>query len=99
LKEINEQYGANSNISPSCERGVETLVNLSGSGRIILIGVSQMCRTAEFLPTDSVSLATLVEEKIVEIEIKLQSLELGLTDTLILNLLSNVHGLLVNAYR
>jgi hypothetical protein len=90
LKEINEQYGANSNISHSFERGVETLVGPSGSGRIMLIGTSQMCRTAEFLPTDSVSLAILVKENIVEIEKKLQSLELGLTDTLILDLLSNV---------
>jgi hypothetical protein len=62
-------------------------------GRIIVIGASHLYRTVEYLPANTVSLATPgfkpTKEKITELERRIDALELSSTDTVVLDLLSN----------
>jgi hypothetical protein len=50
LKNLRESYGVKINISPSFEGGMATPVETGTRSRIIMVGASHMCRTAEFLP-------------------------------------------------
>jgi hypothetical protein len=92
LKNLRESYGVKINVSPSFERGMATLVETGTESRIIMIGASHMCRTAEFLPS-CVNLAypgfRLEKDKISNVENELKKLNIGEGDTVVLDLLSN----------
>jgi hypothetical protein len=86
-------YGVKINSSPNLELGMATPVRDESGGRIIVIGASHLYRTVEYLPANTVSLATpgfkLTKEKVTELERRIDALELSSTDTVVLDLLSN----------
>jgi hypothetical protein len=110
LKEIKENYGVKICTNPSFERGMVTPVINNGSGRVYLIGASYMSRTAEYLPSDTVSLAYSgfkpEKNKINSLVSNIENAKCGQSDTVVLDLLSNVafmgtdrDGLPAPAYR
>jgi hypothetical protein len=74
-------------------RDLATPVRKESGGRINVIGASHLYRTVEYLPANTVSLATPgfkpTKEKITELERRVDALELSSTDTVVLDLLSN----------
>jgi hypothetical protein len=110
LKEISGNYDVKICTNPSFERGMATPVINNGSGRIYLKGASHMSRTAEYMPSDTVSLAYLGfkpdQSKIHSLVSNIESAKFGQSDTVMLDLLSNVafmgtdsDGLSAPAYR
>jgi hypothetical protein len=92
LKNLRDSYGVKINVSPSFERGMATPVETGTGSRIIMVGASHMCRTAEFLP-DCVNLAypgfRIEKDMISNVEIELRKLNVVEGDTVVLDLLSN----------
>jgi hypothetical protein len=110
LKELKENYGVKICTNPSFERGMATPVTNTGSGRIVLIGASHISRTAEYLPSDTVSLAypgfKPEKNKIEGLAANMKNVKCGQSDMAVLDLLSNVaymgtdgDGLPAPAYR
>jgi hypothetical protein len=65
-----------------------------GNGRIVVVGASHMCRLAKQVPADTVVLAVAgfkpAKDSVAEIREKLERLSLGKSDTVVMDLLSNM---------
>jgi hypothetical protein len=74
-------------------KNLSTSVDNAGEGRLVIVGASHMCRTAEYLSTECISLAypgfKPDRDKIQDIAKRLESLKLGPDDRVVLDLLSN----------
>ncbi len=86
-------YGLGLDLTPTLERGMATPAANGNEGRIVVVDASHMYRMAEYLPSDSISLAypgfKPSAESIVSIKEKLDALNLSASDTVVLDLLSN----------
>ncbi len=93
LEEISLRYGIDLETALSLQRRITTLVEATGKGRLVLVGASHMCRTAEFLSADCFSLAypefKSDKDKIHGIAKQLEMMELGPEVRIVLDLLSN----------
>jgi hypothetical protein len=89
-----ENFGIDFDQSLSLLRGAGTREYNDGNGRVVLVGASHMCRLAEQLPAETVTLAVPgfkpTPENIPEIATKLRNLELGKSDSVVMDLLSNL---------
>ncbi len=87
------RYGIDLKTAPSLERRLSTPVDNAGEGRLVIVGASHMCRTAEYLSSECIYLAypgfKPDREKIQDIANRLESLKLGTDDRVVLDLLSN----------
>ncbi len=57
LEEISMLYGIDLEKTPSLECRLLTPVENEGEGRLVIVGASHMCRTAEYLNSECISLA------------------------------------------
>ncbi len=57
VESVGLRYGLVLDETPSLERGMVTPVVKGNNGKIVVVGASHMYRMAEYLPTDSISLA------------------------------------------
>ncbi len=93
LSEICREFGVKVNTNPIIERGMATPAKITDGGRIVLIGASHMCRTAEQLP-DCISLAMPgfkpSPDNLREIERKIRRIDPDERDLVVMDLISNV---------
>ncbi len=93
LSELNANFGLNLDTCPALERGAVTMDRSESNRRIFVIGGSHMCKTAIFLPKDTVCLAepgfVATPTTSGRISQGLRNFLPGTGDTVVLDLLSN----------